>query len=430
VPKAARDPLIDLHTSRRAPSGSPNDGHIVHFHDTVQALIAALHSEIRELRARNAALEALVEEARAKDEFIAVLSHELRGPLAPIRSALQLMQLRGDNGVTREREIVDRQVGNLVRLVDDLLDESRIATGKIELRRERVDLADVIEMAVEIAAPLIRARGHALHVAATRGVSFVDGDPVRLAQVVSNLLSNAAKYTERNGRVSVDLCVNGWQAVLSVRDTGIGIDAELLPRVFDRGVQGAHCIGGLGLGLTIVRALVELHGGSISAHSDGRACGSEFRVALPLAGAPASAGSPAAPEQDAPASEAAPLTRLLIVEDDADLADTLAELLTRRGFLTQVARDGEEAIRAFARFRPQAALIDISLPVMNGRDLARRLRAEGTEAKLIALSGYGRREDEEASLASGFDLHLVKPVRPDLIAAHLRGIADPERESR
>jgi len=370
-------------------------------------------------------LEAAVDEARAKDEFIAMLSHELRGPLAPIRSALHLMQLRGDSGVGLEREVIDRQVGNLVRLVDDLLDASRVASGKIEVQRERIDLADVIDLAVEIAAPVLQARDHALEVRAGRGDALVDGDRVRLVQVLANLLSNAAKYTERGGRIWLDLRVEAGQALLAVRDNGIGIDGHLLPRVFERGVQGRHGIGGLGLGLAIVRAFVELHGGAVTAHSAGRGRGSEFRIALPLAASPRVA-EPTAPAETAARAEPAPApTRLLIVDDDIDLAGMLAELMGRRGFTTQVARDGEEAIRAFAEFSPHAALIDISLPLMNGCDLARRLRETGTGARLIALSGYGRREDEEASLAAGFDVHLVKPVLPDLIEAHLRDDADP-----
>lgn len=391
-----------------------------------------LESEVAERRRLEAALRRcladqeriaaeLREESRAKDEFIAMLSHELRGPLAAIRSALQLMGMRGEGGGARERAIVERQVENLVRLVDDLLDASRIAVGKMDLQRARIDLAGVIEMAVEIAAPALHARGHALQVRAARGLAFVDGDAVRLAQVVANLLSNAAKYTERNGRITVGLEVAGDEVLLSVRDTGIGMEPDLLPRVFDRGVQGAHGVGGLGLGLTIVRALVELHGGTISAHSEGRGCGSEFRVRLPLAAPAATTADP--PRPAPPAHDGVAGSRLLIVDDDADLADTLAELLEARGFVTRVARDGEEAVRAFAQFRPQAALIDISLPVMDGRELARRLRESGSDATLIALSGFGRREDEELSLASGFDLHLVKPVRADVIEAHLRAIA-------
>lgn len=372
-------------------------------------------------------MDALVEGARAKDEFIAMLSHELRGPLAPIRSALHLMQLRGDTGVTREREIIDRQVGNLIRLVDDLHDESRIAAGKIELQKHRIDVADVIEMAVEIAGPALDARGHAVRVRASQGVAFVDGDTVRLAQVISNLLFNAAKYTERNGRVSVDLRVDGGQAVVSVRDTGIGIEADLLPHVFGRGVQGRHGVAGLGLGLAIVHGLVDLHGGTITAHSEGRGSGSEFRVMLPLARLQAPAELVAIADPESPTGDGTSPIRVLIVDDDADLADTMAELLAGRGFVTRVAHSGEEAVRAFAQFHPEAALIDIRLPMMNGHDLARRLREVGTDAKLIALSGYARREDEEASLASGFDVHLVKPVRADVIERHLRGIVHPAR---
>jgi PAS domain S-box-containing protein len=256
-----------------------HEGKLVH----IACLTQDMTAEKRAREETSRLLEALVEAARAKDEFIAMLSHELRGPLAPIRSALHLMQQRGDSGVTREREIIDRQVGNVIRLVDDLLDASRIAGGKIDLQQQRLDVADVIEMAVEIAGPALDARGHTVRVRASQGVAFVDGDAVRLAQVISNLLFNAAKYTERNGRVSVDMAVADGQAVISVRDTGIGIEADLLPQVFGRGVQGRHGVAGLGLGLAIVRGLVDLHGGTVTAHSEGPGCGSEFRVMLPLA---------------------------------------------------------------------------------------------------------------------------------------------------
>ena len=369
-------------------------------------------------------LEAVVEAGRAKDEFIATLSHELPGPLASIRSALQLMRGRREGHGTRAIEIIGRQVENLVRLVDDLLDASRIAAGKLELRRERLDVADVIDMAVEIVAPVLNARQHALHVRAIKRCAFVDGDALRLAQVISNLLCNAAKYTERGGRVSLDVDAGDGQVVVVVRDTGIGIELGLLSRVFERGVQGTSRVGGLGLGLTIVRAIVELHGGWITAHSSGPGRGSEFRVTLPLA--PAVTAEPPLNGGAGPPAATASRRRVLIVDDDADLADTLAELLTARGFITRVARDGEEALRAFAQFRPHAALIDITLPNMTGRDLVRQLRGAGADAKLIAVSGHGRREDEEASLASGFDLHLVKPVHLDLIESHVCSIAPGE----
>ena len=363
------------------------------------------------------ALEALVEEARATDDFIAMLSRELREPLAPIQSALQVMRRRGDAHVTRERKIADRQVENLIRLFDAMLDVSRLATGTIELQHDRLDLAEAIERAVEIASPMLQSREHALHVRADRGVAFVDGDAVRLTQVVSILVSNAVKYSERGGRISLDLDVSDGRAVVSVQDEGIGIEADLLPRVFERGVRGPHGLGGIGLGLAIARGLVELHGGAITAESGGPGRGSAFRVTLPLA-ARRAAGALAARSE--PASDPEGRERLLIVDDDVDLADTLAELLAGRGFVTRVAHGGEEAVLAFAEFRPHAALIDISLPHMSGLDLARRLRKIGADAKLIALSGFGRREDEEASLASGFDIHLVKPVRVDVIEAHLR----------
>ena len=386
LPRLARNEILRAFETRvRSKDGSikhvrinaralVHEGKLVHIACLTQDMTA--EKSAREETSR--LLEALVEAAQAKDEFIAMLSHELRGPLAPIRSALHLMQLRGDSGVTREREIIDRQVGNVIRLVDDLLDASRIAAGKIDLQQQRLDVADVIEMAVEIAGPALDARGHAVRVRASQGVAFVDGDAVRLAQVISNLLFNAAKYTERNGRVSVDLGVAGGQVVISVRDTGIGIEADLLPQVFGRGVQGRHGVAGLGLGLAIVRGLVDLHGGTITAHSEGPGCGSEFRVMLPLAESQAPAEPVALVEPAAPTGDSTSPIRVLIVDDDTDLAETMAELLSGRGFVTRVAHDGEEAVRAFAQFRPEVAVIDIRLPMMNGRDLARRLPEVGT----------------------------------------------------
>jgi signal transduction histidine kinase len=271
---------------------------------TEEALLQRLAEERRaaaELRHRNdelqKRLDSVVEEGRAKDDFIAMLGHEIRGPLASICWALQLMQSHGDHATTNERTIIGRQVGNLVRLVDDLHDASRIAAGKLEVRCERVDMADVISMAVETAAPLVTARKHALHLHVSKRSAFVHGDPLRLAQALSNLLSNAAKYTKQGGCVSLRLERRHEQVVICVRDTGIGVEAELLPRIFERGVQGKPGVGGLGLGLTIVRAIVESHGGTITAHSEGPGRGSEFRVTLPAAEPPA---------PDEPAADAEP----------------------------------------------------------------------------------------------------------------------------
>jgi signal transduction histidine kinase/ActR/RegA family two-component response regulator len=353
--------------------------------------------------------------SRAKDEFLAMLGHELRNPLSPMITALELMRLRGGDALERERTIVERQVQHLMRLVDDLLDVSRITRGKIQLKRRTVELGEVIATAIEMASPLLEARRHQLEAEVPRKGLIVEGDPDRLAQVVANLLTNAAKYTEPEGEVRVRASREGPDVVVRVSDSGMGIAPELLPRVFDLFVQGYRALdrsqGGLGLGLTIVRSLVELHGGAVAVASEGNGKGSEFIVRLPAASAAALApmpGSiPAFPERQ----HLGPGRSILVVDDNQDAADALVEALGAHGFAASVAYDGPSALETAARVRPEAAFLDIGLPVMDGYELARRLREQlGPGVKLVALTGYGQDRDRALSRAAGFDEHLVKPA--------------------
>ncbi len=364
-----------------------------------------------ELRRR---ADELAEADRRKDEFLAVLSHELRNPLAPIRNAVELLR-GGEAGRGRARDVIERQVAQLSRLVDDLLDVSRITRGKVTLRRERVSLSEVVARAVETVRPLIDARGHSLMVRVDAEPPRLDADPTRLEQVVANLLNNAAKYTGERGHITVRAGREGGEAVVRVRDTGAGIPADVLPHVFDLFRQADRTLdrseGGLGIGLTLVKRLAELHGGRVEAHSDGPGRGSEFVVRLPLSAGPAPPAPPPAP-RPAPAAR-----RVLVVDDNADAADTLAALLHGRGHAVRVARDGDAALLAAREFGPEVVLLDIGLPGMDGYAVARALRAApgGGGLRLVALTGYGRDEDRRRSSEAGFDEHLVKPVAPEVL---------------
>jgi PAS domain S-box-containing protein len=354
---------------------------------------------------------------RAKDEFLAMLGHELRNPLSPILTALQLMKLRGSDASERERTVIERQVTHLTRLVDDLLDVSRIARGKVELKEEIVEIAEIVAKAIEIASPLLEQRRHTLDVHVQRRGLTVKGDSTRLSQIVSNLLTNAAKYTPPGGHITIRTEEGDGEVVVRVRDSGLGIAPEVLPRVFDLFVQERQTIdrsqGGLGLGLTIVRNLVERHGGTVSANSEGPGKGSEFVVRLPRASvgsvpehAPvdAIAESVVARRDDSP--------KILVVDDSVDGAEMLAAALSAMGYDTRVAHDALVALRIAADFRPDVALLDIGLPVMDGYELAARLRelSDSNGMTLIALTGYGQESDRQKSREAGFDHHLVKPV--------------------
>jgi PAS domain S-box-containing protein len=357
---------------------------------------------------------------RAKDEFLAVLGHELRNPLAPIVSALEIMALRGDPASASERRIIERQVVHVSRLVDDLLDVSRIMQGKSQLVVGRLDLRDVVTRALEQTLPLMSKRLVPPVVSLPQEAVYVTGDEVRLTQVLCNLLVNAAKFTPADRGISLSLGVADGVARLAVLDEGAGISAELLPRLFDIFVQGAQPLdrrsGGLGLGLAIVKTLVRMHGGQVEAASAGPGLGSCFTISLPLAehAAPealAAAGASSAPAAE-PALEPAICARILIVDDNVDAALTLAEIARLMGHEVVTAHDAPGALAALARFTPDIAVLDIGLPGMSGYDLARALRATpgGAGFGLIALTGYGEPHDRERAMASGFDEHVVKPV--------------------
>jgi signal transduction histidine kinase/ActR/RegA family two-component response regulator len=361
---------------------------------------------------------ALQDADRRKDEFLATLAHELRNPLAPVRNSLHILRLAGsdDATVARVRAVMERQVDHLVRLVDDLMEVSRITRGKIELRRERTDIARVLRSAIETSQPLIDASGHLIEVELPPEPLPLDADPVRLAQVFSNLFNNAAKYAECPGDIRVRAWREDGMVAVSVRDDGIGIDPGMLAHVFEMFAQvdGTHrrSQGGLGIGLTLVRSLVQLHGGSVSAHSEGIGRGSEFVVRLPLAtGAEATT---AAPE---PLPTETPPMRVLVVDDNRDAADSLGVLLGFLGYVVEVAHDGLGALRAFERFRPALVLLDLGMPEMDGYEVARRLRAQpdGQGLVIVALTGWGQEEDRLRSRQAGFDHHLVKPTDIDAL---------------
>ncbi|MDY7227677.1 ATP-binding protein [Hyalangium rubrum] len=373
--------------------------------------------------------EAAREADRRKDEFLAMLGHELRNPLSPILTALQLMRHKAPQACARERTIIERQVEHMVRLVDDLLDVSRITRGKIQLKRGNVDIAGLLTKAVEMTTPLLEQRSHRLEFDPPGAPLTVEGDGARLAQVVANLLNNAAKYTDPGGRIHLSAKCEGEQVVLRVRDSGTGIAPEVLPRVFDLFVQDRRAIdrseGGLGLGLAIVHSLVGLHGGTVSAHSEGVGRGSEFVVRLPLAKT-RSPDERSAQPGSIPPSTGSPLSppRVLVVDDNRDAAEMLAEALELAGFTTRTAHDGVAGLELATTFRPHVALLDIGLPVMDGYELAGRLRSLATlhALKLIALTGYGQESDRHRALKAGFDLHVVKPVDLANLLRTLRGL--------
>ncbi len=350
---------------------------------------------------------------RAKDEFLAMLGHELRNPLAPILAAVGLMAFKAPKVFERERTIIERQVNSLVRLVDDLLDVSRITRGKFELHRARIELSVVVAQAIEIAEPLIHAKAHTLVVKVSPQGLAIDGDSVRLAQAVGNLLTNAAKYTPGHGTIEITGEARGSSVRLSVRDSGIGISEEMLPRVFDSFAQERQALdrslGGLGLGLTIVRSLISMHGGTVTARSDGIGRGAEFVLELPVAPPPDVGAEPAGELHTA--SALAPL-RILIVDDNHDIAELTAEALAALGHEVRVEFDGAAALQLVEHFHPDIALLDIGLPEMDGYELVHRLRAmlSSCPTRFIAISGYAQNEDRDRSRAAGFDAHLAKPV--------------------
>ena len=374
----------------------------------LKALIA------REQHARSEAENA----SRAKDEFLAMLGHELRNPLAPIVTGLELLRLRhGD--AAKELVVLERQAHHLIRLVDDLLDISRITHGKIALDRQRFEVAAAIAAGIETARPLIEARMHTLAVRVPdRGLEVV-ADRARLAQAIANLVNNAAKYTEPGGEIVVTAERAGDSIAIRVRDNGIGMEPAMLPHVFHMFVQERQAIdrsqGGLGLGLSIVRSLVELHGGTVTATSKGRGQGSELLIRIPAA-PPAVAVAELAVH--APRALAGVGRKIMVVDDNADAADLLSILLEQMGNTTRVAHDAHAALRLAEEFVPDLAVLDIGLPEIDGYELARRLRARtDSSLRLIALTGYGQASDKETARRAGFDAHLVKPIEIDTLAA-------------
>jgi PAS domain S-box-containing protein len=381
----------------------------------------------RDIAERRAVERAARDEARRKDEFLAMLAHELRNPLAPIRNAAHTLALLGipDERVRWVSGVIERQVGLMTRLVDDLLDVSRITSGKIVLQRGAVAVAGVLAQALEAARPPAEARRQSLEVDVDADVGQVDGDPARLVQAVGNLLDNAIKYTEEGGRIRVEARAADDCVVISVRDSGVGIAPDLLPHVFDLFIQADRSPerrqGGLGIGLTLVRRLVELHGGHVEAASEGEGRGSEFTIRLPRLGSRVAPAAEVHPDGAAPAPRPGPALRILVVDDQADSTDSLAMLLRLRGHEVWTAADGPRALGEFARVCPDVVFLDLGLPGMSGYEVARQLRAlpEGRDVRLVALTGYGTDADREKTRAVGFDVHLAKPVDPQAVEALL-----------
>jgi PAS domain S-box-containing protein len=391
---------------------------------------------MRDIRRRRDLERRLQEEHRLKDEFLAMLAHELRNPLAPIGTASEILSLAPSDDARAQTAVatIKRQVTHLTRLVDDLLDVSRITQGRIELQCRPIDLAVVIAQAVETVEPQLREKQHRLSVitATSHEPLHVNGDFARLVQCVGNILSNAAKFTDPGGEISVRMHAESPAAVIEVIDNGTGISPELLPRVFDLFVQSDRTLdraqGGLGIGLAVVKRLVQMHGGEVAAESPGLGHGSTFRITLPRVAKPRVA-KPLAQVPKGPDFKAPP-RRVLVVDDNADAADSLAALLNLQGHETQAVYSGQEALERLDSFRPDIALIDIGLPKMNGYELAQRLRARPNpaELRLVAITGYGQVEDRERAKAAGFDDHFIKPVDVPALERALAGITSDGTE--
>jgi CheY-like chemotaxis protein len=369
-----------------------------------------------EMTVRQGAERALLLADRRKDEFLATLAHELRNPLAPIRTGLDIMRLNASDPVAcdRARAIMERQLKQMVRLVDDLLDVSRINTGKLTIRREQLMLQDVVNDALELARPFIAAQGHTLEVQLPPQPVFLVGDAARLAQVLSNLLHNAAKYTARGGTIALEAETGGGQLQLRVRDNGIGIPSALLDDIFEMFIQADSSLerssAGLGVGLSLARKLVELHGGSIRAESAGQGRGSTFTVTLPIL-----AASSAAAAEQAPVQVAHRLYRILLADDNVDFVNGIGALLRSMGHQVHIAYDGQQALAAAEAFAPEFAFLDIGLPKLNGYDLARALQSLPAlrHTVLVAVTGWGQQKDRQHAFEAGFHHHLVKPVSID-----------------
>jgi signal transduction histidine kinase/ActR/RegA family two-component response regulator len=406
----------------------------------VSAVLTALRARLRQYETRAHLLrieeseKALREADRRKDDFLAVLAHELRNPLAPLRNALQILRMTTpQESAIRVGEMMERQVEHMVRLVDDLMEVSRITRGKIELRREPVDVAQLVGIAVETSRPLIRAAGHELHVKLPQEPLTLDGDSVRLTQVVSNLLNNSAKYTNAGGQIWLTVTREGDAVSISVRDTGAGIPADMLPQVFELFTQvdrhANRSQGGLGIGLTLVRSLVRMHGGTVQAFSDGPGRGSKFVVRLPLArprpAAHASVPKPASGRLLAP-------QRVLVVDDNHDAADSLGALLRLLGADVHITYNGRDALAALESYRPAVVLLDIGMPGMDGYEVVRRIREQPhtNDVTVIALTGWGQEADRSRTHSAGFDYHLIKPADINALESLLGSLAHGSRGRR
>jgi PAS domain S-box-containing protein len=382
--------------------------------------LRAFTKVVRDITDRRRAHDALREADRRKDEFLATLAHELRNPLAPMRTALHVMQRSGpsDGEWQRTWEIMDRQTRQMTRLIDDLLEVSRITQGRMVLQRQTIELNAVVQHAIETIRPLIERQRHTLNVSLVSPAPAVDGDPARLAQVFANLLDNAAKYQDPGGTIDLSVDVRREHAIVSVHDEGVGMTPDQRVNVFemfaqvDSGVDRSH--GGLGIGLSLVKRLVELHGGTVSAESSGLGQGSTFVVSLPIVRHVREDAETQSSQSTLPP---VPQRRVLVVDDNEDAASTLASLLELNGHVAQVAHDGEQALRAAEAWRPDVVLLDIGLPRLNGYDVCRHLRSQAwaRELRIVALTGWGQVDDRKRSEAAGFDRHLVKPVDPDLL---------------
>jgi signal transduction histidine kinase len=407
--------LVTLRTSASPIRG--RDGRIVAAVVTVD--------DVTEIRRRERLLDG---EARRKDELLAMLAHELRNPLAPILTAVEIMGREGDASIDgspafeRQRAMIERQARHLARLVDGLVEVSRVTHGRIELQRERVRLDQLVERAVDAVRTIISERGHDLIV--DLPPCEVDVDPVRIAQAVSNLVHNAAKYTAPGGEITIGAGSEGDLAWIEIRDSGIGISAQVLPHVFEPFVQAERTLarseGGLGIGLTLVRRVVELHGGRVFARSEGPGRGSAFRIELPHTVAFASM---AVPIGAGPCARTRPARRVLVVDDNVDAAEILSIALESSGHDVAVAHDGPSALEVAESFRPEVVLLDIGLPGIDGYEVARRLRADemSSAVRLVALTGYGQPADRARAMQAGFDEHLVKPADLDQVEAAIGG---------
>ncbi|HEV3437548.1 MAG TPA: ATP-binding protein [Gemmata sp.] len=395
------------------------------IYDEADRLIGAVNV-IVDITERKQAEDAEREASRRKSEFLAILAHELRNPLAPIRNGLQILRLAEDDkaATAKARSMMEKQLGHMARLIDDLLDLSRIANGKIELRKQRIDIASAVQDALETSGPLIQASGHKLTVSIPPKPVYVDADRTRLAQIFANILNNGAKFTPHGGHIWLAVEQEGSDVVVKVRDNGVGIPTEMLPKIFDMFTQVDSSVdrsqGGLGIGLNLVRGLIEMHGGRIEAHSDGPGMGSEFIVRLSVQFSP---DRGYAQDKDG-STRCSSAYRVLVVDDNEDSADSLSMLLDLMGHDTRTAYDGLAAVETANVFRPNVILLDIGLPKLNGYDACRRIREQQWDETvvIIALTGWGNDEDKCRSKEAGFNFHMVKPVDPAALEKLMAGL--------